>query len=74
MANNESYSFICGSPVSDSLLVMIPAVPVKETPSVQVGPPMSLKVASYFNEIMPLEMLDQISDYEDEDEFFDDEI
>ena len=42
--------------------------------SVICGPAISLKVASYFNEIVPLEYLDQIAEYEDEEELFDDEI
>ncbi len=78
MVNNDSGSVICGSPVSDSLMVMLPAVPVKEAPSVLVGNGISLAVASYLNQIVPLEFMDgfmdEISECEDEDELFDDEI
>lgn len=74
MVDNISGSVICGKPVSDSLMIMLPALPVREAPSVQIGPAISLKVASYFNEIVPLEYLDQIAEYEDEEELFDDEI
>lgn len=78
MVNNDSGSVICGNPVSDSLMIMLPAVPGKEIPSVLVGNGISLKVASYLNEMVPLEFvdgfIDEISEYEDEEELFDDEI
>lgn len=77
MENKERGAILSGKPISDEIVLSIP-MRYNPEPSVLVGETICENVASFYNDILPLELMDYYAALltagpTDEDDYFDEE-